>query len=46
MSDGIQWMVGATTSSGWMLDVHFARGIDAEELALRMGRSGEPWPGR
>ncbi|MFD4035515.1 DUF6461 domain-containing protein [Streptomyces sp. NPDC058637] len=37
MSDGIQWMVGATTSSGWMLDVHFARGIDAEELAHRMG---------
>ncbi|GHJ41648.1 DUF6461 domain-containing protein [Streptomyces sp. TS71-3] len=37
MSDGIQWMVGATTSSGWMLDVHFARGIDAEELAVRMG---------
>lgn len=37
MCDGIQWMVGATTSSGWMLDVHFARGIDAEELALRMG---------
>ncbi len=30
-------MVGATTSSGWMLDVHFARGIDAEELAVRMG---------
>ena len=37
MGDGIQWMVGATTSSGWMLDVHFARGIDAEELTLRMG---------
>ncbi|MET4923912.1 DUF6461 domain-containing protein [Streptomyces sp. PSRA5] len=37
MDDGIQWMVGATASSGWMLDVHFARGIDAEELALRMG---------
>ncbi|MEV5173688.1 DUF6461 domain-containing protein [Streptomyces flaveolus] len=39
MSDGLQWMVGATTSSGWMLDVHFARGIDAEELACRMGAS-------
>ncbi|MFI6530259.1 DUF6461 domain-containing protein [Streptomyces uncialis] len=37
MSDGVQWMVGATTSSGWMLDVHFARGIDSVELALRMG---------
>ncbi|MFB7293373.1 DUF6461 domain-containing protein [Actinacidiphila glaucinigra] len=37
MGDGIQWMVGATTSSGWMLDVHFARGIDSVELALRMG---------
>jgi hypothetical protein len=37
MSDGIQWMVGATTSSGWTLDVHFARGIDSVELALRMG---------
>ncbi|MFD7704979.1 hypothetical protein [Streptomyces caelestis] len=37
MSDGVQWMVGAVTSSGWMLDVHFARGIDAEELAVRMG---------
>ncbi|MEU8456477.1 DUF6461 domain-containing protein [Streptomyces griseoaurantiacus] len=37
MDDGIQWMVGATTSSGWMLDVYFARGIGAEELALRMG---------
>ncbi|MEU2791783.1 DUF6461 domain-containing protein [Streptomyces sp. NPDC007100] len=37
MSDGIRWVVGATTSSGWMLDVHFARGIDAEELAFRMG---------
>ncbi|MEF3113695.1 DUF6461 domain-containing protein [Streptomyces chrestomyceticus] len=40
MSDGIQWLVGVTTSSGWMLDVHFARGIDAEELALRMGARG------
>ncbi|MGW7674347.1 DUF6461 domain-containing protein [Streptomyces sp. NPDC054775] len=39
MSDGIQWMVDATTSSGWMLDVHFARGIDSVELALRMGAS-------
>ncbi|WP_327235391.1 DUF6461 domain-containing protein [Streptomyces sp. NBC_01317] len=39
MSDGIQWMAGTTTSSGWMLDVHFARGIDAEELAVRMGAS-------
>ncbi|WP_328678737.1 hypothetical protein OG226_16170 [Streptomyces sp. NBC_01261] len=37
MGDGIQWMVGATTSSGWMLDVHFARGIGVEELARRMG---------
>ncbi|MER7926698.1 MULTISPECIES: DUF6461 domain-containing protein [unclassified Streptomyces] len=37
MGDGLQWMVGATTSSGWMLDVHFARGIGAEELARRMG---------
>ncbi|MFF5155598.1 hypothetical protein ACFY3N_04890 [Streptomyces sp. NPDC000348] len=37
MSDGVQWMVGAVTSSGWMFDVHFARGIDAEELAVRMG---------
>jgi hypothetical protein len=37
VDNGIQWMVGETTSSGWMLDVHFARGIDAEELALRMG---------
>ncbi|WP_238441984.1 DUF6461 domain-containing protein [Streptomyces pratensis] len=37
MGDGIQWMVGSTTSSGWMLDVHFARGIDSAELALRMG---------
>ncbi|MFE4052405.1 hypothetical protein [Streptomyces sp. YIM B13518] len=37
MGDGVQWMVGAVTSSGWMLDVHFARGIDAEELAVRMG---------
>ncbi|MFF6990332.1 hypothetical protein [Streptomyces sp. NPDC010273] len=39
MGDGIQWLVGETTSSGWMLDVHFARGIGAEELALRMGAS-------
>ena len=37
MGDGIQWLVGATTSSGWMLDVHFARGIGVEELARRMG---------
>ncbi|AEN11006.1 MULTISPECIES: hypothetical protein [unclassified Streptomyces] len=37
MNDGIQWMVGATTSSGWMLDVYFARGIDTDELASRMG---------
>ncbi|MCX5399849.1 hypothetical protein [Streptomyces sp. NBC_00102] len=37
MSDGLQWMVGRTSSSGWMLDVHFARGIGAEELAVRMG---------
>jgi hypothetical protein len=37
VDDGIQWMVGATTSSGWMLDVYFARGIDAGELAHRMG---------
>lgn len=37
MSDGVQWMVGAVTSSGYMFDVHFARGIDAEELAVRMG---------
>ncbi|WP_327178089.1 hypothetical protein OG599_24300 [Streptomyces sp. NBC_01335] len=35
--DGLQWMVGRTSSSGWMLDVHFARGIGAEELAVRMG---------
>ncbi|MFJ9373695.1 DUF6461 domain-containing protein [Streptomyces sp. NPDC101455] len=39
MGDGIQWMVGATSSSGWMLDVHFARGIGVEELALRLGAS-------
>lgn len=39
MSDGIQWMLGTTTHSGWMLDVHFARGIDPDELALRMGAS-------
>ncbi|MFE2887798.1 DUF6461 domain-containing protein [Streptomyces sp. NPDC059272] len=39
MGDGIQWLVGETASSGWMLDVHFARGIGAEELALRMGAS-------
>ncbi|MCX4814098.1 hypothetical protein OG601_26205 [Streptomyces sp. NBC_01239] len=25
MGDGIQWLVGETTSSGWTLDVHFAR---------------------
>ncbi|MFD7105717.1 DUF6461 domain-containing protein [Streptomyces celluloflavus] len=37
MSDGIQWLVDAMPSSGWTLDVYFARGIDAEELALRMG---------
>ncbi|MGC0377128.1 hypothetical protein [Streptomyces sp. SAI-229] len=37
MSDGVQWMAGTVTSSGWMFDVHFARGIDAEELAVRMG---------
>jgi hypothetical protein len=37
VSDGVQWMVGTVTSSGWMFDVHFARGIDAEELAVRMG---------
>ncbi|MFD6421686.1 DUF6461 domain-containing protein [Streptomyces sp. NPDC060198] len=37
MGDGLQWMVGRTSSSGWMLDVHFARGIGAEELAVRMG---------
>lgn len=37
MGDGIQWLVGETSSSGWMLDVHFARGIGAEELALRLG---------
>jgi hypothetical protein len=30
-------MVSTATSSGWMFDVHFARGIDAEELAVRMG---------
>ncbi|MEW1867248.1 hypothetical protein AB0420_03465 [Streptomyces caelestis] len=41
MGDGVQWMVGAVTSSGWMLDVHFARGIDAEELAVRMGARRE-----
>ena len=37
MGDGIQWLVGETTGDGWMLDVHFARGIGAEELALRLG---------
>ncbi|MGW0831190.1 DUF6461 domain-containing protein [Streptomyces prunicolor] len=37
MGDGIQWLVGATSSSGWMLDIYFARGIGAEELALRLG---------
>ncbi|WP_282791968.1 DUF6461 domain-containing protein [Streptomyces sp. CC224B] len=37
MSDGLQWMVGRTSSTGWSLDVHFARGIGAEELAVRMG---------
>ncbi|MFI2504472.1 DUF6461 domain-containing protein [Streptomyces sp. NPDC018972] len=37
MSDGVRWMVGTVTSSGYMFDVHFARGIDAEELAVRMG---------
>ncbi|MGQ4429625.1 MULTISPECIES: DUF6461 domain-containing protein [unclassified Streptomyces] len=39
MGDGIQWLVGETTSSGWMLDVHFAHGIAAEDPALRMGAS-------
>ncbi|MFI6548347.1 DUF6461 domain-containing protein [Streptomyces prunicolor] len=39
MGDGIQWLVGETTGSGWMLDVHFARGIGVEELALRLGAS-------
>lgn len=39
MGDGIQWLVGETTGSGWMLDVHFARGIGVEELARRMGAS-------
>jgi len=33
----MQWLVGVTTSSGWMLDIHFARGIGVEELARRMG---------
>ncbi|MFJ8827914.1 DUF6461 domain-containing protein [Streptomyces sp. NPDC102467] len=39
MGDGLQWVVGATSSSGWMLDVYFARGIGADELAVRMGAS-------
>ncbi|MFI1398561.1 DUF6461 domain-containing protein [Streptomyces sp. NPDC020681] len=34
MSDGIQWLVGL---EGWMSSVVFARGISAQELALRMG---------
>ncbi|MFG2783138.1 DUF6461 domain-containing protein [Streptomyces prunicolor] len=42
MGDGMQWLVGATSSSGWMLDVHFARGIGVEELALRLGATLGP----
>ncbi|MFI9102874.1 DUF6461 domain-containing protein [Streptomyces fildesensis] len=34
MSDGIQWLVGL---ENWMSSVVFARGISAQELALRMG---------
>ncbi|MFF3215900.1 DUF6461 domain-containing protein [Streptomyces sp. NPDC002886] len=34
MSDGIQWLVGL---ENWMSSVVFARGISAQELAVRMG---------
>ncbi|MFE5861662.1 DUF6461 domain-containing protein [Streptomyces virginiae] len=34
MSDGIQWLVGL---EDWMSSVVFARGISAQELAVRMG---------
>ncbi|MFF7654461.1 DUF6461 domain-containing protein [Streptomyces sp. NPDC007983] len=37
MGDGIQWLTGGNTGTAWMVDVVFARGIDPEELALRMG---------
>ncbi|WP_235441336.1 DUF6461 domain-containing protein (plasmid) [Streptomyces goshikiensis] len=43
VSDGIQWLVGL---QNWMSSVVFARGISAQELALRMGaapdRATEP----
>ncbi|MFE9016698.1 hypothetical protein [Streptomyces cyaneofuscatus] len=43
MSDGIQWLVGL---QNWISSVVFARGISAQELALRMGaapdRASEP----
>ncbi|WP_055555271.1 hypothetical protein [Streptomyces sp. NBRC 110028] len=37
MGDGIQWLRGGNTGTAWMVSVVFARGIDPEELALRMG---------
>lgn len=43
MGDGIQWLAGGDALTGWVTGVVFARGIDAEELAVRMG--GAPGAG-
>ncbi|MDT0543575.1 MULTISPECIES: DUF6461 domain-containing protein [Streptomyces] len=43
MADGIRWLADGDALTGWMTGVVFAREIDAEELAVRMG--GAPGAG-
>ncbi|MFD8378121.1 DUF6461 domain-containing protein [Streptomyces sp. NPDC059679] len=43
MGDGIRWLADGDGATGWMSGLVFARGIDAEELAVRMG--GAPGAG-
>ncbi|MGW1376959.1 DUF6461 domain-containing protein [Streptomyces sp. NPDC002446] len=42
MSDGIQWLIDGDTGMDPMVGVVFARGIDAHELAVRLGAPEGP----
>ncbi|MFH8410233.1 hypothetical protein ACH4FX_36490 [Streptomyces sp. NPDC018019] len=42
VGDGIQWLIDGDTDSGAMAGVVFARGIDARELAVRLGAPEDP----
>ncbi|MGW2629969.1 DUF6461 domain-containing protein [Streptomyces chattanoogensis] len=45
MSDGIQWLIDAGAEWGPVIGVVFARGIDARELAVRLGAPEGPGAG-